>query len=441
MNASDRRTVAVIGGGYTGLAAALRLAQQGHQVAVFEASENVGGLTSDFSIAGKSLEKAYHHIFRTDTSVISLANELGIGSTLQWHVSKTAIFYNGAMHPFAGALDLLRFSPLPFFDRLRTGLVALRLQHTRRWKQFEGVSAMDWMKRKAGTRATEVIWEPLLRGKYGEYADSVSMCWLWSRLYARANSKARGELTERLGYFMGGFDVLTQAIVEACSKLGTTVRTSTPVDALKGSKTGVSVTVAGKDITFDACLVTIPSPVFARLVEASSDASDAYLDQLRSVPYLGARVLIFASDQGLSDAYWHNINDVEKPFVVMIQHDNLVADDRYGTHIYYLGTYCAMNSKTFTAETENLADEWLTALKEIFPAFDRGRVSELHDFRLGYAQHVVDTDYASRIPNVSTPIPGVFLSNFAQIYPEDRGTNFAIRAGEEAAKVVDDFLR
>jgi len=58
------------------------------------------------------------------------------------------------------------------------------------------------------------------------------------------------------------------------------------------------------------------------------------------------------------------------------------------------------------------------------------------DFRFKAAQHIVDTDYEKKIPGCRTPLPGVFLANFSQVFPEDRGTNFAVREGEKVAEMV-----
>src|SRR5690606_27908952 len=109
-----QKPIAVSGGGYTGLVAALRLAQAGPRGAPLEAGSALGGLAGGFSIENAPLEKAYHHLFRTDTSIIKLAEELGVGEQLQWHTSDTGLYYNGVLHPFRGAIDLARFKPLHF---------------------------------------------------------------------------------------------------------------------------------------------------------------------------------------------------------------------------------------------------------------------------------------------------------------------------------------
>ena len=44
-------------------------------------------------------------------------------------------------------------------------------------------------------------------------------------------------------------------------------------------------------------------------------------------------------------------------------------------------------------------------------------------------------------PGHETPVPGVFIASMAQVYPEDRGTNYAIRDGRKVACMVDQWLR
>lgn len=429
----EEQRVAVIGGGYTGLVAAVRLAEAGLGVTLFEASPTLGGLAGGFSIEGAPLEKAYHHIFRTDTAIIAMANELGVGDRLQWFESRQAMYYGGRMYPFAGARDLLRFSPLHFHNRIRAGAVALYLQFNKRWEGYASQTALAWMRRAAGKQVTEVIWEPLLRGKFHRYYDSVAMSWLWARIHVRANSKQKGELKEKLGYFSGGFEVFTKALVDRLNELGVEVRTSAPIESIESDESGVSVIHGGTRERYAACIATVPSAAFSRLI-ADTVTDQSYLDQLASIRYLGARLLIFSSEQQLSDAYWHNINDVDLPFVVFISHTQLVGTSAYGgKHVYYVATYVTMDDNIFTCPDDDLETIWFEGLASVFPDFDASAIREKHHFRFANAQHVVGSDYRASIPAKATPLPHVFLSNFSQIYPEDRGTNFAVRDGEAIA--------
>jgi hypothetical protein len=48
----------------------------------------------------------------------------------------------------------------------------------------------------------------------------------------------------------------------------------------------------------------------------------------------------------------------------------------------------------------------------------------------------VTVGYRSRIPPLQTGVDGLVLANTTQIYPEDRGTNYAVRLGADAADAL-----
>lgn len=432
-------TTCIIGGGYTGLVAALRLAQAGQQVTVLEATNTFGGLASGFRIEGEPIEKAYHHLFRTDTSIITLAEELGVGPQLDWHTSKTGLYYNGKLYPFAGAIDLATFSPVPFFERIRTGLIYLRLQRDAKWKKYIPVSALEWMRQHGGEHASAVIWEPLLKGKFDRYFDKVSMAWLWARIHTRANSKAKGELTEKLGYFDGGFQVFTDALTARLQELGVRLVPQAKIAAITTTEGCVHVQHELDDVPndFDHLVATVPSYVFSKLIRDDPHADEQYHQQLTSIDYIGARILVFSSKQDLTPYYWHNINDVSLPFLVFLKHTNLIDKARYRDfNIYYVAAYYPHDTELFTMPDQQLRDLWVENLKKIFPNFDPQQIHEEHLFTFRNAQHIVDTNYEQKIPDFQTPLPNVYLSNFSQIYPEDRGTNFAVAAGESIAERI-----
>lgn len=431
------KDVVVIGAGYTGLIAAYRLAQAGKKVSVLERGNVIGGLASDFTVEGASLERAYHHLFKTDTYIIDMANELGVGDKLRWHDSSVSLYYDGTLYPFKGALDLIRFKPLSFINRIRAGLVVLYLQQTKKWTRFQNISAYDWMLKMGGKEVTKVIWEPLLKGKFDRYYDKVSMAWLWARVHIRAQSREVGG--EKLGYFDGGFQVFTDALVSKLQELGVEIKTGVEIAQITNtSSKKVKITLADKTSkTYDSCIVTTPSHVFAKLIEGDTAASEKYLKQLNAINYLGARLLIFSSDQEISPYYWHNINDLDLPFLVFIHHTKLIDRVNYGgKYIYYIATYVPHDHDLFTCDDKELEKLWLESLRVIFPDFDETQIGEKHFFRFANAQHIVDSGYSKKIPATKTPLTNVYLSNFSQIYPEDRGTNYAVRDGERVADLI-----
>lgn len=432
-----KKNIVIIGAGYTGLVAALRLAEAGHKVTVLEREKTIGGLAGDFQIEGQSIEIAYHHIFKTDTDIISLANELGVGDKLKWHDSSTSLYYDNELYPFKGALDLIKFKPLTFVNRIRAGLVTLYLQYTNNWEKFRYISAYDWMLKAAGKQVTEVIWEPLLKGKFDKHYNEVSMSWLWARIHIRAKSREAGG--EKLGYFENGFQIFTNALVNKIKELGVEIKTNTDIKQINNSTDEKVIIKLSNDQTmsFDKCIVTIPSNGFAKLIKENKNVETKYVDQLNSINYLGARLLVFSSTQKISPYYWHNINDLNLPFLVFIHHTKLIDKKFYnGKYIYYIATYVPHDDKLFTCSDKEIAKIWFSGLKQIFPKFKEDAIREKHFYKFKNAQHIVDADYQNKIPSSKTPLPNILLSNFSQIYPEDRGTNFAVKEGEKVAKLI-----
>ena len=446
------KKVLIVGGGFTGLTAAYELSKDpGFSITLVEGGDQLGGLAGGFSLLGTSLEKTYHHLFLIDTAILALVEELGLSNSLVWHDSSVGIYRGGRIYPFVTPFDLLRFTPCSLLGRIRVGLVALNLKRTRDWRPFVAEPAHQWMAKACGGSAMESIWTPLLKGKFDRYYQSVSMAWLWARIHTRANSRKPGQSREQLGYFHGGFAVVVQRLESELRKRGVQIELNSTVQSFSGTER--SAVINGRREPFDFCIFTGPSPAFARLLPVERRAEDSpalpqpgaetesrlndYVRQLQSIEYLGAICLVFVSDQNIGEYYWLNVNEPGAPFLVFLNHTRLVDKSHYqGKHVYYIGTYVPTDHALFGMTDDALNELWWGYLKKMFPEFDRQRVSERHIFRLKAAQHIVDTAYQSKIPDYRTPLPGVFLANFSQIFPEDRGTNWAVSEGKKVAGMV-----
>lgn len=434
----DSKDIAIIGGGFTGLASAYRLAKRGHNVTVYEAQPTLGGLVSGFELDGLPLEKAYHFLYKTDRYMIDLAEEIGVGDTLHFYSSSVSLFYDGKLYPFMTPKDLLSFKPLSFFNRIRAGVIALYLGKVRRWEKFARVTAYDWMLRWGGKEVTRVIWEPILRGKFFDHYDKIAMSYLWSRVAVRVNSKDKGDVTEKLGYFDGGFQTFTNKLVERCREMGVHFYTNTkPTRLIQGNNTAI-VEVDGKQHTYDACVATTPSYVFRALIEHSEhQVSKTYLEKLSDIQYLGAVLLVFTTEEKLTDYYWHNVNDLEQPFLVLLSLDALVGTEKlHGKHVYYVGAYVPHDHEYFTMTDEQIIERWSKGIKALFPDFDPDVMKHHRIFKMKNAQHIVTTNYPEKIVPFKSELPNLYVANFTQIFPDDRGTNYAIRDGIAVAEEV-----
>ncbi len=435
INKKTKKRVAVIGAGYTGLTIAYRLAEHGYQVTIFDKENEVGGLAAGFRLDGVPLEKIWHFLYLSDKYALSLAEELGVRDKLIFHDSTVSTYYGGKLYPFMSAKDLLLFKPLSLINRVRTGAVGVYLKFIKNWQPLTKITAYEWMKKYAGKQATEIIWRPLLEGKFGSYYDKVIMSWLWGRIKVRVDSKEKAG--EKLGYFNGGFGVLTNALIDEIKKKNGEIKLNTDIEKIISSNNKVIITTKEGEEEFDVVAGTVPSNVFVKLIEKGERVKNSYLDKLKSIAYVGVIVMVFSSDQKISPYYWHNVNDQKIPFIAFLANSELAGAETYqGKNIYYIGFYAEHNHPYFSEKKEKIMDEWLKGVQKMFPNFDRNQITDQAIFKFKNAQHIVDLGYKDKIPAYQTPLKNVYLSNFSQIYPEDRGLNFAIRDGEKIARMI-----
>jgi protoporphyrinogen oxidase len=431
--------VVVVGAGFSGLSAAYELAQRGFRPIVLEAESEVGGLAAAFQVEGARVERFYHHWFTNDQYVIELVRELGLEDRIVYKPTRTGMYFANQIYRLSTPLDVLRFPALPLFDRARLGLTVLRARRVRNWREIDHLSAAEWLRRLGGDRAFRVVWEPLLRGKFGPHAEDVSAAWFWSKLRLRGGSRgARGE--EQLAYFRGGFAALADELVERITRSGGEVRLKTSARGLiteSGRVTAV-VSEAGP-IQADAVILTAALPIIAELMKPHVSA--AYADQITAIDYLANVCLVLELTKSLSELYWMNVNDPEFPFVGVIEHTNLDQADPSGRrHIVYFSRYLPTSDPVFGAPDDDVIRLTMPHILRMFPELEPGCIRAAHVWQARYAQPLVVRNYSRLVPPHQTPIAGVFIASMAQVYPEDRGTNYAIRDGRAVALLAASSL-
>ena len=432
--------VGIIGGGAAGLAAAYELTKQGHYAEVFEVAPFLGGQASTFDVGGGQLERGYHHLFVSDTAITELIHELGLGHKLAWLESKVGLYHSGRIWDFATPLDLLRFKPLSLPQRIRLGLWTFALQKTRNWQKFEGITAQDWLTRHLGQEIYRTIWEPMLRGKFGEFYSQVSMAWLWGKIYLRVASRRNALQKERLGYPMGSFGEVFDRLEVRIIQQGGAVHLSSRVSRVvvdDGVAVGLEVQLPGQEPavkSYDAVIATTPSYVFTRLVP---QMPQDYQDKLVNVRYLSAVLMILTLDRPLSGKYWLNVADRTLPFVGVIEHTNMIDPALYGgRHIVYLTNYTPRESDLYQKSDSELLEDFIPHLQKINPDFDRSWIQEYYHHKVDGAQPIIGVNYSQEIPDHRTPFKHLYLANTTQIYPEDRGTNYSVRMGRQVAQLL-----
>jgi protoporphyrinogen oxidase len=424
--------VAIIGAGIGGMAAAYDLARDGHAVTIFENSDYVGGLASGFKEPHWTwyVEKFYHHWFATDREILGLIDELGWSDRVIFPRPVTVMYHEGKFYPFDSYLAALLFPGLGWgLNKIRFGLVGLYLRLTSNWRPLELVTVDEWMRKWAGAQVYEKMWEPLIVGKFGPYARQVNMAWLWARIKVR---------TTRLGTFEGGFQVFADAFAARLREMGVKIRLSTPVKRIASDPSGgLSLEWEENRHCYDRCLVTTSPGLLARL---APDLPEGYLRGLLELKSMGAVVIVLALRQQLSEQgyYWFNIpKSAGFPFLALVEHTNFIPPEHFGgDHIVYCGDYLEPEHEYFRMSKEELLERFLPALQRFNPKFSPDWVRNAWLFRTPYAQPIPELGHSANIPDIRTPIPGLYFASMSQVYPWDRGTNFAVEVGRQGARMM-----
>ena len=428
--------IGIIGAGATGLAAAWDFARAGHQVEIFEAADRVGGLAAGFKDEGWdwSLEKFYHHWFANDHDILRLAEEMGVRDRVIFPRPRTSFWVDGRIvrseiSPSALALPL---SPMAI---LRMGLAGMFIKLSPWWKPFERVTADAWMRRWMGAEAYEKFFKPLLIGKFAEAYDQVPMAFMWARIVKR---------TLKLGTYIGGFQAFLDELARQLEAQGVIITLNAPVERIRIDDGAPTLTIAGESRRFDRVLSTTSPQLMLRLTEGLADTPyGAQVAKLRSI---GGLCVVLALRHPLmpDDTYWLNLpaTTADKsrsvfPFLALVEHTNYISREHYGgDHLVYCGDYVPPDHEYFRMDEAELVERFLPALATINPDFRPEWVRKWWVWRAPYAQPVPALHHSRNIPAIKTPYPGLYWASMSQVYPWDRGTNYAVEIGRRAAKLA-----
>ena len=418
---------AILGGGALGLMTAYRLTQVGHSVMLFEQEPIAGGLASGFHVSDDEqvwLEKFYHHLFRSDTTVIHIIKELGLANRLEWLRPRSVCLIDGKTEQLDSPMSLLRFKPLRIDERVRVAAVLALLKVVPpTW--LEGKTADAWLRRWMGKRPYGMLFEPLFVGKFGAMKNEIALPWFWARIHDR---------TTRLGYMRGGFQHVYERLVERIAQQGGKVLLSTRVEKVEQTEPNAEgksqwhVQTNKGAWTFDRVVSTLPTRLSCRLIPALPADYRAKYDWGQAY---GAHCLVLALNRQLTDSYWINICDSGYPFTGLFEHTNFRSPSEYdGKHLLYLGNYRPMNDSLFTQSKEEVIADFVPHLRRLVPGFKPEDIQESWLFQAPFAQPIVTTDYKEHIPPLETPLDGLWLANMFQIYPHDRGQNYSFALAE-----------
>ncbi|MEA3349459.1 MAG: NAD(P)/FAD-dependent oxidoreductase [Chloroflexota bacterium] len=450
--------IAIIGAGTAGMSAAYDLTRDGHDVTIFESDNQVGGLASGFEEPhwDWSVEKYYHHWFASDAHILELIDELGLRQKVIFPRPYTVLLHNDKWYPFDSILQALCFPGLGWgLNKMRFGLVGLYLRLTNNWRALEKFTVDAWMRKWAGDKVYETMWQPMMMGKFGAHYKNVNMAWFWARIHAR---------TTKLGTYWGGFQAFCDDFANILREMGVEIHLSTPVRGIAPSPPPPGLTATplplsqflgegeggwgggGEGITletktgrhhFDRVLSTISPPQMAKLTPA---LPENYSQGLLNLTSTGAVVMTLSLEHKLSEQgyYWFNIpKNAGFPFLAVVEHTNYVSTDHFGgDHILYCGDYVEADHEYFDLNKDELLERFIPGIQKINPSFGRDWIKKVWLHRTKYGQPVPMLNHSQHIPAIQTPIPGLYFASMSQVYPWDRGTNYAVKIGRRAARMM-----
>ena len=435
--------VAIIGGGFTGLSAAHYLQKAGHDTVIFERAKYLGGLAGGIKNALDDppqewewdLEQYYHHWFTNDNFVFELGAEIGVSDKFIIERPSTAILYHDQAYPFDSPLNLMRFPHLRLPNRLKTGWMMARLKYLigeESSAQFESMLAHEYLKQHSGDEAFYKIWQPLLKGKFKEHFSEVNMRWFWARIFKR---------TPKLAYYQGGYPAFIQDIADRITTSGGSIKTSTPVDVCQPCDetnqliVGYAENNHDQTARFDAVIVTTPP---STLLKIAPQLPEEYTNKLKQSQGIGAYALLLSlHHQVLHNTYWLSINDESWPFLALVEHTNFMPKEKYNhENIVYLGDYLPTDHPHMQLSKHALIEKFTPYIKKICPLFSQESIIRSYIFKTSYAQPIVGLNHQASILPLETSTPNLYLASMAQVYPWDRGTNYAIELGQKVSNLI-----
>lgn len=423
--------IAIVGAGFTGLSAAFYLSKQGHSVDIFEQDAQPGGLAIGYKELDWdwTLEKHYHHWFTNDKSVLSLASE--INHQVEIVRPKTSSFVRSKIFQLDSPISLLKFPELSIVDRIRMGVSLAFLRFNPFWKPLEKYKAEPFLRKTMGEKGYGLIWKPLMDNKLGSYAKDVSLSWFWARIYKR---------TEKLAYPKGGFLKFAQHLQEEIEKRKGRFYYKTEVlhisshdrPQIKYKRTEKK---HSEIESYNKIIVTTPSFLFKKM---AGDLPTSYTKKLGKLKGIGAMNLVLRLRNKFfnDNTYWLSMCDTTSPILALVEHTNFMDKKNYNKeHLLYIGNYMELSDKRFSMSKEELLKLYDPWLKKINPTYKKYIIgSKL--FHAPFAQPIIFPNYSKQIPPFTTPLKNVYLANIEQVYPWDRGTNYAVELGKKIAEIV-----
>ena len=420
----------IVGGGMMGMTLAHRLSQQGHRVTLFEAASELGGLVSPWKMNDVEWDKFYHVILLSDSRTRNILKDIGLDDKIEWVETRTGFYMNGKLYSMSDTVEFLKFPTLNLIDKFRLGLTIIVASRIKNWKRLEKTPVTVWLRRWSGNRTFNKIWLPLLRAKLGESYQRTSAVFIWATIQRLYGARRSGLKKEMFGYVPGGYKKVIEMFKQKLLSEGVTVRTNYAAREIKTSSGGKPSIDFGNGAPqeFDEVIVTLPSSLAAKLCKGLSEAE---IEKLNNVEYLGVICLAVLLDKPISQFYITNITDTRFPFTGVIEMSALV-DKKYlgGQSLVYLPKYVTSDDPLFNKSDEEIKTYFLDNFKKMYPWLTDDNIKFAGVARAKHVITVAKLNYSEALPGIKTSMPGVSIINTSHIKDGTLNVNETVRVAE-----------
>lgn len=264
MSARDL-SVAVVGAGPAGLAAALRLHAAGASVTVFEAASAVGGRTRTDELDGWRIDPAVQLYSASYDRFFGLLRAAGAEGLAERSPGRDALWRKGKAHEvvYGSPASMLASGALPLALKLRMGTHYLPFlaRHARdldlgalERAAFAGLDAESiaaWGRRELGGDFVDLLAAPLLATLYGTTPGEASAGFYHALAHQGLNLQVRA--------LRGGADGFCRAAADRLREAGARIHLSTMVSEVDTAQDGVRVSGQGVSERFGAAVVALPA--------------------------------------------------------------------------------------------------------------------------------------------------------------------------------------
>jgi squalene-associated FAD-dependent desaturase len=428
-------TVAVIGGGLAGITAALRCADAGATVTLFEGRPKLGGLTHSFRRGDLDVDNGQHVFLRCCTAYLDLLDRLGVRDqvTIQPRLDigirapgkePARLRRNGLPAPGHLGGSLLRYSPLSLWERLRFVPAALALRRVDpAAPATDAQSFGGWLSAHGQSRrAIATLWDLVGVATLNATADDASLA-------PAATVFQVGLLTETsaadIGWSLVPLGALHgAAALTVLAGAGVDVRTGTKVEAIE--RTGDAWTVRGD--RYDQVVVAVPPDVAERLLPAGAVPYEpGWSARLGSSPIVNVHVV-------------YDRTVLDQPFVAAIDSPLQWVFDRTRQAGLTSGQYIAVSLSAaddlIDVPVAALRATMLPALAALLPGAGDARVLDFFVTRERHATFRPAPGTGRFRPSAATALPGLWLAGSWTATGWPATMESAVRSGDAAAHGV-----